>query len=68
MNSDRRKIFGGRLKIGDRPLGGHTDGMVEEDIIIDAEDLVAKLGGGERLYRHRCVEAWAMAVPWTVFH
>ncbi len=19
----------------------------------------------ERLYRHRCVEAWAMAVPWT---
>jgi sulfoxide reductase catalytic subunit YedY len=21
----------------------------------------------ERLYRHRCVEAWAMAVPWTGF-
>ena len=42
------------------------DGMVEEDITIDAEDLVAKLGGvEERLYRHRCVEAWAMAVPWT---
>ena len=21
----------------------------------------------ERLYRHRCVEAWSMAVPWTGF-
>ena len=42
------------------------DGMVEEDIQIDAADLIATLGGQEeRLYRHRCVEAWAMAVPWT---
>jgi sulfoxide reductase catalytic subunit YedY len=30
------------------------------------EDLIAKAGGlEERLYRHRCVEAWAMAVPWS---
>jgi DMSO/TMAO reductase YedYZ molybdopterin-dependent catalytic subunit len=21
----------------------------------------------ERLYRHRCVEAWSMAVPWSGF-
>lgn len=42
------------------------DGMVEQDITIDAEDLIGKLGGvEERLYRHRCVEAWAMAVPWS---
>lgn len=42
------------------------DGMVEEVLKIDAADLIAKLGPQEeRLYRHRCVEAWAMAVPWT---
>ena len=42
------------------------DGMVEETIKIDASDLIARLGDQEeRLYRHRCVEAWAMAVPWT---
>ncbi len=42
------------------------DGMVEEKIKIDASDLIAQLGDQEeRLYRHRCVEAWAMAVPWT---
>jgi sulfoxide reductase catalytic subunit YedY len=48
------------------PWAVTIDGMVEEDITIDAEDLVGKLGGvEERLYRHRCVEAWAMAVPWA---
>ncbi|MBT6256705.1 MAG: protein-methionine-sulfoxide reductase catalytic subunit MsrP, partial [Alphaproteobacteria bacterium] len=42
------------------------DGMIEETIKIDASDLIAQLGDQEeRLYRHRCVEAWAMAVPWT---
>ena len=42
------------------------DGMVEKRIKIDAADLIKQLGGmEERLYRHRCVEAWAMAVPWT---
>ena len=33
---------------------------------LDAATLIAQAGGfQERLYRHRCVEAWAMAVPWT---
>lgn len=31
----------------------------------DVEDLIRKLGGVEqRVYRHRCVEAWSMVVPW----
>ena len=42
------------------------DGMVDTEMRLDAAELVAKMGGQEeRLYRHRCVEAWAMAVPWT---
>ena len=42
------------------------DGMVEEELKIDAAELITKLGSQEeRLYRHRCVEAWAMAVPWS---
>ncbi|MFL2845786.1 MAG: protein-methionine-sulfoxide reductase catalytic subunit MsrP [Candidatus Puniceispirillaceae bacterium] len=42
------------------------DGLVETEMKLDADDLIAKIGGlEERLYRHRCVEAWAMAVPWT---
>ena len=42
------------------------DGLVETEMQLDADDLITKIGGlEERLYRHRCVEAWAMAVPWT---
>lgn len=42
------------------------DGMVEREMTLDATDLVKLMGGvEERLYRHRCVEAWAMAVPWS---
>ena len=42
------------------------DGLVETEMQLDADDLISKIGGlEERLYRHRCVEAWAMAVPWT---
>ncbi|WP_321501212.1 protein-methionine-sulfoxide reductase catalytic subunit MsrP [Breoghania sp.] len=43
------------------------DGMVEEERVLDFDDLLARVDLEERLYRHRCVEAWAMAVPWTGF-
>ncbi len=34
----------------------------------DVEDLLKKMGGTEeRVYRHRCVEAWSMVVPWDGF-
>ena len=40
--------------------------MVEKKLTFDAERLIMKVGGmQERIYRHRCVEAWAMTVPWT---
>jgi sulfoxide reductase catalytic subunit YedY len=35
---------------------------------IDVNDLVGKMGGVEqRVYRHRCVEAWSMVIPWDGF-
>ena len=43
------------------------DGMVEKEITIDAHDLIRQMPLEERLYRLRCVEAWAMAVPWSGF-
>ena len=34
----------------------------------DVNELIAKLGGIEqRVYRHRCVEAWSMVIPWDGF-
>jgi sulfoxide reductase catalytic subunit YedY len=42
-------------------------GLVKEPRVIDLDDLLKRMPIEERLYRHRCVEAWAMAVPWTGF-
>lgn len=44
-----------------------VDGLVEKPFEIGIEDLIAKMGLEERVYRHRCVEAWSMVVPWVGF-
>jgi sulfoxide reductase catalytic subunit YedY len=43
------------------------DGMVETERTLDADALIRRMPLEERLYRHRCVEAWSMAVPWSGF-
>ena len=42
-------------------------GMVKSPRTIGYDDLVKQMKLEERVYRHRCVEAWAMTVPWTGF-
>ncbi len=42
-------------------------GMVKQPRTIGFEDLMKQVKTEERIYRHRCVEAWAMTVPWTGF-
>jgi len=50
-----------------RPWTIQIDGQVEKPMTIDIDDLLAKMPLEERLYRHRCVEAWSMTVPWSGF-
>jgi methionine sulfoxide reductase catalytic subunit len=50
-----------------RPWIVKIDGMVEKPMEIGIDDLIRKMPLEERLYRHRCVEAWGMAIPWTGF-
>jgi sulfoxide reductase catalytic subunit YedY len=50
-----------------RPWMVTLDGMVEKEIQIGVDELLAKMPLEERVYRLRCVEAWSMAVPWSGF-
>jgi sulfoxide reductase catalytic subunit YedY len=50
-----------------RPWTVKIDGMVEAQREIAIDDLLKAMPLEERLYRHRCVEAWSMAVPWSGF-
>ena len=42
-------------------------GLVEKPLTFEVEDLINKFKLEERIYRHRCVEAWSMVVPWLGF-
>src|SRR5207247_6287991 len=42
-------------------------GLVDKPLTIDAQELIEMFPLEERVYRLRCVEAWAMIVPWTGF-
>ena len=50
-----------------RPWTVTLDGMVEQPMEVGIDDLLAKMPLEERVYRHRCVEAWSMAVPYSGF-
>ncbi len=50
-----------------RPWTLRIDGMVEKPFEIAIDDLLKKMPLEERVYRFRCVEAWAMTVPWSGF-
>jgi len=50
-----------------RPWTLKVEGMVEQPREFGIDDLIRAMPIEERVYRMRCVEAWAMTVPWTGF-
>ena len=42
-----------------------VDGACEHPASYDIDDLIRHSALEERVYRHRCVEAWSMVVPWN---
>ena len=63
-----KNIWRSAQKLSTDPWKITIDGLVEKEIEIDFRDLLEKLGQiEERIYRFRCVEAWAMTLPWSGF-
>ena len=50
-----------------RPWEVEVTGLVKNPKVYDIDDLIRRMPLEERIYRFRCVEAWAMTVPWTGF-
>jgi len=50
-----------------KPWTVTVEGEVEKPYTVDADDLHKLFGSEERIYRLRCVEGWAMVVPWSGF-
>jgi methionine sulfoxide reductase catalytic subunit len=62
-----KSIWRDAQKLEVRPWTIKVSGMVEKPFEIGIDDLLAKVQLEERVYRHRCVEAWSMIVPWSGF-
>lgn len=62
-----KQIATAAQKLPIRPWTVQLDGLIDNPQTLDIDDLLAKMPLEERLYRHRCVEAWSMAVPWSGF-
>ena len=62
-----KRISAAAQKLPIRPWVLKIDGLCDNPQEIGIDDLLKKMPLEERLYRHRCVEAWSMAVPWSGF-
>ncbi|HEY4270650.1 MAG TPA: protein-methionine-sulfoxide reductase catalytic subunit MsrP [Candidatus Udaeobacter sp.] len=50
------------------PWSVEIGGLCEKPAKFDVDELIKAMGGIEqRNYRHRCVEAWSMVIPWDGF-
>ncbi len=63
----QKDIYEAAQKLQIRPWEVAIDGLVEAPLTLAFDDLVRKFPLETRLYRHRCVEAWSMTIPWAGF-
>ncbi|HET6520966.1 MAG TPA: molybdopterin-dependent oxidoreductase, partial [Geminicoccaceae bacterium] len=62
-----KQIWQAAQQLPIRPWTVTLDGMVEKERTLDVDDLLGRMPLEERVYRHRCVEAWSIVVPWSGF-
>ncbi len=48
-----------------RPWAITVEGEAENTGTFDLDDIIKTSALEERIYRHRCVEAWSMVIPWV---
>ena len=60
--SDPAKNAGG---LPTRPWTVKVEGKVVKPLTFDIDDLLKLRPLEDRVYRHRCVEAWSMVIPWV---
>lgn len=65
--SEGKSLWREAQALKQRPWTIRLDGMMKQPRTVDLDDLLKQVTLEERVYRHRCVEAWAMTVPWTGF-
>ncbi|MDE0013714.1 MAG: protein-methionine-sulfoxide reductase catalytic subunit MsrP [Candidatus Poribacteria bacterium] len=67
FTTSKSRVWQKVKKFRARPWEVEISGLVEKPMTLDVDDLIKQMPLEERIYRFRCVEAWAMVVPWIGF-
>ncbi|MEA2490941.1 MAG: methionine sulfoxide reductase catalytic subunit [Acidobacteriota bacterium] len=62
-----KEVWRGAGSMAIDPWSVEVTGLVARPRRFSLDELLRIMPLEERLYRHRCVEAWSMAVPWSGF-
>ena len=63
VEKDNPSRNAGKMKT--RPWKVTVDGLVKQKKTVSIDELLSFKPIEERVYRHRCVEAWSMVIPWA---
>ncbi len=64
---DKDRVWRLAQQLETHPWQVEISGEVHRPGTFDVDDLLQKMPLEERIYHHRCVEAWSMVVPWSGF-
>ena len=66
FGTEKERVWERALALRARPWTVEVSGLCHAPRTFDLDELLG-FDMEERVYRHRCVEAWAMVVPWVGF-
>jgi methionine sulfoxide reductase catalytic subunit len=67
FSTDKYEPAGLAKNFKTRPWTVKIDGLVSKKQELDIDTILKMAAPEERIYRHRCVEAWSIVVPWVGF-
>lgn len=67
FSTDKQEVAAKAKNFITRPWTVSVEGLVQKPRVFDIDDLLKIAPPEERVYRHRCVEAWSMVIPWIGF-
>lgn len=67
FTSSKNTVWRRVERFNTRPWEIEISGLVEKPMTLDVDELIKMMPLEERIYRFRCVETWAMVVPWVGF-
>jgi sulfoxide reductase catalytic subunit YedY len=67
FSTDKQEVAQVAKDFTTRPWTVSVEGLVHKPRVYDIDDLIKIAPLEDRIYRHRCVEAWSMVIPWLGF-